>query len=336
MRRIDNPSISPTSLVLGLGFATAISVLLLDQIAPATIDPLLTPFKDMFLAKALWNASHKVIKEIVLNPVFYAMVLGILALELWIPVDRQQKVFSVSFWQDLIWCLGDFFLKVLLLVPFTNLLVLFYRQFLSPFSLSVLADHRPPTWGILLIAVLVVDFGAWFAHFLSHKIPFLWRFHAVHHAQRELNLFTDTRFHFGDALVAYPLQLFPVFLLMIAMPSGSTYAPYGAVYFFFRIWYPRLYHANIKTNFGPFRYLLVTPQSHRIHHSIEPRHYDQNFGVVFSIWDRIFQTHYKGEHEYPATGIDDECFPVEHKGGVFELLKNYGRQLIYPLQFWRT
>jgi sterol desaturase/sphingolipid hydroxylase (fatty acid hydroxylase superfamily) len=97
-------------------------------------------------------------------------------------------------------------------------------------------------------------------------------------------------------------------------------------------WYTRFYHGNIRTNLGPLRYVLVTPQSHRIHHSIEPRHLDTNFGALFSIWDRLFGTQYRGHDEYPETGIADAAFPHEAKGDLRSLLVTPLAQMAYPLR----
>jgi sterol desaturase/sphingolipid hydroxylase (fatty acid hydroxylase superfamily) len=97
-------------------------------------------------------------------------------------------------------------------------------------------------------------------------------------------------------------------------------------------WYARISHANLRTHFGPLRFALVTPQSHRIHHSLERRHRDQNFGTLFCIWDRLFGTQWPGHDEYPATGIADESFPSESAPGIANLLTSYFAQLYYPFQ----
>jgi sterol desaturase/sphingolipid hydroxylase (fatty acid hydroxylase superfamily) len=115
----------------------------------------------------------------------------------------------------------------------------------------------------------------------------------------------------------------PMFMLEIDAPM--------AVYLVLALkWYPKLYHANVKTNFGLFKYVMVTPQSHRIHHSIDPRHRDKNFGVVFSFWDRMFGTLYPHYDEYPETGITDHRFPLEQDIRGMNLIWNYLHQLAYP------
>ncbi len=142
--------------------------------------------------------------------------------------------------------------------------------------LSILSVNAIQSWSLafkVTLALLVNDFLDWFHHGVRHKGWVFWCFHTVHHSQREMNMFTDERVHVMDELVANCLVCIPMFMFMVDAPT--------AVYFALLLrWYPKLYHANIKANFGLLRYVLVTPQSHRLHHSIEPQHRDRNFGVI--------------------------------------------------------
>jgi len=78
--------------------------------------------------------------------------------------------------------------------------------------------------------------------------------------------------------------------------------------------------------------VLVTPQSHRVHHSIEGRHSDTNFGSLFSVWDHLFGTQYRRYDEYPDTGIEDAAFPVERSTRIRDLLVTPIVQMAYPFQ----
>ena len=91
-----------------------------------------------------------------------------------------------------------------------------------------------------------------------------------------------------------------------------------------------LSHSNIKTNLGPLRFILVTPQSHRVHHSIEPEYFDMNFGVTLCVWDRLFGTHSPRDDVYPATGVPDQSFPLETDRPLSQLPKTLLGQLSYP------
>jgi hypothetical protein len=131
--------------------------------------------------------------------------------------------------------------------------------------------------------------------------------------------------HPVDEVVAHCLVFVPLFMFSIG-------APLTLYLVLFLKWYPKICHANVKTNFGWLKYVLVTPQSHRLHHSIEERHSDRNFGVIFSIWDRLFGTLYPHYDEYPSTGVPDTGFPLERQVGCLAVMRNYVSQLLYPFQ----
>jgi sterol desaturase/sphingolipid hydroxylase (fatty acid hydroxylase superfamily) len=158
---------------------------------------------------------------------------------------------------------------------------------------------------------------------VRHHVRSLWYFHAVHHSQTELNFFTEYRVHPIDDVFLFTIGVVP--LMMVR----SGFAAIVAVVWI-RHWHTRVYHSNIRSNFGLLRYVLVTPQSHRVHHSIEPRHQNHNFGLTFSIWDHLFGTQWRRYDEYPETGINDLDFPFEQRrlGELGTLLG----QLLYPFR----
>ncbi len=83
---------------------------------------------------------------------------------------------------------------------------------------------------------------------------------------------------------------------------------------------------------GSLLILAVAPQSHRIHHSVDPRHHAKNFGVVFSFWDRLMGTQWHDHTEYPDTGIPDLAFPTEESTTPVGVMRDYVRQLVYPFR----
>jgi len=176
-----------------------------------------------------------------------------------------------------------------------------------------------------VIAILVQDFCHYSQHYIHHKVPWLWNLHAVHHSQKELNFFTDFRYHVLEYVLR---EIFLVIPFLILAVDATAFVFYSIA----RQWYTHFYHANIKTNLGPLRYILVTPQSHRVHHSFTTRHWDKNFGSVFVFWDFLFRTQYKGWDEYPETGIPDELFPHEKKTDLLSLLTMPVRQMIYSFE----
>ena len=198
-----------------------------------------------------------------------------------------------------------------------------YERFLSGFSFSFTENWSNTSR--VIAGLFLSDFLSWFHHYVRHKIPVLWKFHAVHHSQTQMNPFTDYRAHFIEYLVAKPVVLIP--LLMLHLP-----VEYAIGIVIFQRCYTLAYHANLKTNYGVLRYILVTPQSHRIHHSILERHSDKNFGVILCIWDRIFGTHCSDAGAYPAVGVRDPDFPMENDPRLLGAFKCFVRQNVYPFQ----
>jgi sterol desaturase/sphingolipid hydroxylase (fatty acid hydroxylase superfamily) len=253
---------------------------------------------------------------------FYALVGIILLLEWAQPIYTRSKPFSVSFCHDFLWFVLDALFVGILLPIYQSFLFGFYNSHLG----FLRTDINPwPLPGQILFAVLVADFIRWLHHLLRHKVILFWYFHVVHHSQRDMTLFTDLRVHPVERLIETAVTFIPFLSLRTPMTLASFLG-----WYMFESWYARFYHTNIKTNLGILRYVLVTPQSHRIHHSREKQHRDKNFGAIFSIWDHLFGTQYRNYNEYPDTGIDDVAFPHETELGWRTTLGTLFLQLIYP------
>jgi sterol desaturase/sphingolipid hydroxylase (fatty acid hydroxylase superfamily) len=261
------------------------------------------------------------VRNTLFNPLFWGFLGAILILERLFPAQRGQRIFSVGLAQDVVWFLLQPVLINVIHKTVVRSLVGVHRGYLAFFTIRAVGIL--PTWILLVWSILLVDFLQWFHHWVRHKVPVFWEFHTVHHAQRQLNLFTDLRYHIVEYVITQTIITLP--LLMFTTDTSKIFA-----ISLFLTWYTRVYHANIRTDFGPLRYILVTPQSHRIHHSIEPQHQDKNFGVIFCFWDRMFGTQYRGWDEYPETGIADESFPNETTVRGLELLRTPIRQHLYP------
>jgi sterol desaturase/sphingolipid hydroxylase (fatty acid hydroxylase superfamily) len=141
-----------------------------------------------------------------------------------------------------------------------------------------------PFWLAFVLSLLIFDFAIWLQHLISHKVPALWRLHQVHHADRDLDVTTAIRFH--------PIEI----LLSMALKIGLVYtlgAPAAAVIAFEVILngMAMFNHANVrlpKQVDAALRLVLVTPDMHRVHHSVLRREHDANYGFNLSIWDRLF------------------------------------------------
>ncbi len=138
-------------------------------------------------------------------------------------------------------------------------------------------------WAYALGFVLL-DLWQYLWHRLNHAVPFLWRFHAVHHADRELSASSGLRFHTGEIVLSSVARLAVLPLL------GMTV---GQVLFYEAVLLPVIlfHHGNVGVPAGAdrwLRWLIVTPWMHWVHHSDYQPETDSNFSSVFSFWDRIF------------------------------------------------
>ncbi|MEO3416722.1 sterol desaturase family protein [Roseovarius sp. CAU 1744] len=144
-----------------------------------------------------------------------------------------------------------------------------------------------PLWLAIVLTVLIFDLAIWAQHLVTHKIPFLWRFHRVHHADRDIDVTTAIRFHPVEIALSMLLKIGLVYLL--GPPA------IGIIIFEIVLNGTAMFnHANIKLP-GPvdavIRRVLVTPDMHRVHHSIFRHEHDSNYGFALSIWDRLFGTY---------------------------------------------
>lgn len=147
------------------------------------------------------------------------------------------------------------------------------------------AVHLPELPRVLL-GVLFLDIWTYFWHRMSHGIPMLWRFHRVHHSEPCMDVTAATRFHLGEIFVSSVLRIPLLFCLGIPFAALFLYEGVLFVMVLFQ-------HANITLP-APvdrcLRWILVTPDMHRVHHSQEVIETDTNFSSLLSIWDRVFGT----------------------------------------------
>lgn len=143
-----------------------------------------------------------------------------------------------------------------------------------------------PLWLEIVIAFLMLDFAIWAQHLASHKIPVLWRLHRVHHADRDIDVSTAIRFHPIEIALSMGLKIALVYLLGASVVAVILFEVVlnGAAMF---------NHANIRLGkWDQFlRIAVVTPDMHRIHHSVDREEHDMNYGFNLSVWDRLFGTY---------------------------------------------
>ena len=254
------------------------------------------------------------------------LVLLLVAQFLW-PARRDLPGANVGLVQDAVWFVLNTALAVTVVAGYLALVERAYGGLLGDWSFD-LGDELG-AWGLPLTALVVTDLMAWTSHYLHHKVPLLWAFHAVHHSSEQMNVFSDSRQHLVETLVTATMVFVPARLLGLDAPAASGLA-------FLSIYVGAFIHANIRTDLGPARFLLISPQAHRVHHSAAPEHIDTNFGVILAPWDYLFGTRYPHDDEYPTTGIHDRTFPLERRADPAALLTTWARQLAYPVHHLRS
>ena len=158
-------------------------------------------------------------------------------------------------------------------------------------------------WLAIIATVVLMDFAIWLQHVMVHAVPVLWRLHRLHHADLDYDVTTGARFHPIEILLSLGIKFAVIALLG---------APAAAVLVFEVILnaMAMFNHANFKLPLGldaVLRTMFVTPDMHRVHHSIIPEETNSNFGFNLSIWDRLFGTYIAqptGGHEGMTIGID--------------------------------
>ncbi|HZR15353.1 MAG TPA: sterol desaturase family protein [Acidimicrobiia bacterium] len=163
-------------------------------------------------------------------------------------------------------------------------------------------------------ALLVTSFAGYWAHRTTHRVPWLWRFHKVHHSIREMDWLAAARLHPVDQAFTRSCVVIPLYVL------GFSRATFGA-FLVFTTLQALFIHANVRLTFGPLRYVLATPEFHHWHHGNVEAAYDTNFAGEFPFVDKLFGTLHLPHREWPERyGVDDE------------LPSGYLRQLAWPFR----
>src|SRR5437867_141438 len=143
-----------------------------------------------------------------------------------------------------------------------------------------------PRWLQIAVAVTLMDYTLWFWHYWNHKVPFLWRFHLVHHVDRDLDASTGLRFHCAELVISIPWRAAQVVVIGVSPLAFSVWQTALQVSVLF-------HHANVRLPLALERRLVrvvVTPRMHGIHHSTVRGETDANWSSGFTLWDRLHGT----------------------------------------------
>jgi lathosterol oxidase len=247
---------------------------------------------------------------------FFLLDLFFLAL-IFVPIERlfpllaEQKIFRAGWWTDL-----AYFFSSHLLVQILTLLTMapaafFFRWALdSPWQRAIGAQ---PAWVQFIEILVIADLAEYWIHRIFHRVPFLWRFHQIHHSSTHMDWLAGSRLHLLDVVVTRAFVFAPMYALGFA-PAPLT------IYLVFVSFHAVFLHANVRFRFGRLAWIFGTPRFHHWHHSAEIM--DKNFAIHLPFIDWLFGTLYLPKDRWPSIyGIRGNPVP-----------ERFSEQLLYPLK----
>lgn len=166
-----------------------------------------------------------------------------------------------------------------------------------------------PLWAYGLLGLLLLDLiGAYTAHWVEHKVRFLWLFHLVHHSDLQVDTTTANRHHPGESVIRFTFTLIAVVLAGAPIWLVMLYQSLSVVLSQFN-------HANIRLPDWLDRalsYVIVSPNMHKIHHHYRQPYTDTNYGNIFAFWDRMFGTYRDMDVSTIVYGIDTHMAEAEN------------------------
>ena len=242
-----------------------------------------------------------------------ASALLFIALEKLAPHRREQPILRPDFWHD-----GRYFIFNHLAIGI--FLFMTVRAVPSLFAWTINAGLQH--WfgslpGIVQFALVLVtaDLMEYATHRAMHEIPFLWRFHAVHHSAERMDWMAGSRLHFLEPLVTRMAVMLPAFIL------GASDGPL-LCYIVWAGFQAGLVHSNFGLELGPLKYLVATPLFHHWHHGSDKEAIDINYAAHLPVLDRLFGTYHMPADRWPKNyGVVGDPLP-----------KGIWRQFLYPFQ----
>ena len=249
-----------------------------------------------------------------------AISLVCFALERLKPWRPKQEVLRKGFVQDLFWLVFNMQYVGWILAIGTVELISLCDGGLQSLGLPTASDLEliaswPLGWQILFAFVLK-DFISWNVHRLLHIVPWMWEFHKLHHSIEELDWLAGFRGHWGEIVIHRTISFLPLVIL-----GADPFAIF--IVSVIALLLHELTHANLRQDWGVFRYVINSPRFHSWHHDVKMYGKGgQNFGVSLSLWDWLFRTAYwpkdaeqpetlgfHGMKRFPKGVIARLCFP---------------------------
>ena len=249
----------------------------------------------------------------------FAGVLALMALWEWLSPRRHQEIGRVRRWPSNLGIIALNTVVVRLVFPLATVGMALLTE---AHGWGLFRAIEAPTWLAIAASVILLDLAIYFQHVLFHAVPMVWRLHRMHHTDLEFDVTTGLRFHPIEILLSMGIKLWVV---------AALGTPAVAVLVF-----EVLLNATSMFNHGNvrlparidrlLRWIVVTPEMHRVHHSIVPRETNSNFGFNVPWWDRLFGT-YRAQ---PAAGHEGMTIGIAQFRDPSEL--RLDRMLIQPFR----
>ncbi len=252
---------------------------------------------------------------------FAACAIQVLRLCVWLvlltlifaPLERlfalhPQKFFRKAVLTDLCYYfLSSLIPSFLLSVPLALLAWAVHRSMPDAFMAGVAAW---PSWLRIVAALVVGDVGFYWGHRLSHEIPLLWRFHAIHHSAEHVDFLVNTRAHPVDLVFTRLCGLVPLYILGLAAPMRGNASLIPILVLLLGVSWGFFIHANVRWRLGPFEWLIASPAFHHWHHTNDgPQYINKNYAPLLPWIDRIFGTLYLPRANQPKCYGIDQTLP---------------------------
>ena len=251
---------------------------------------------------------------------FWLLVVSLICwlLERIFPWRKNQTAFRQQIGQDFFWLIFNGHYAGVLIAYFTYWVVVQINASLSLFDFPApeqlnLLSHAPG-WIQFIVFFILADFIEWSVHNLLHRITWMWEFHKLHHSITIMDWIGSFRFHWMEIIIYRTFKYVPLVILGVNPQIILTIAIIATLI-------GHLNHANLKWDYGIFRYVLNSPRFHVWHHDVilQGQH-GQNFAIVLSTWDWLFSTaYYPADIEQPdSLGFEDiDKFPKGLIGRLF-------------------
>ncbi|MSP03291.1 MAG: sterol desaturase family protein [Acetobacteraceae bacterium] len=228
--------------------------------------------------------------------------------------ERPQKVLRKQIGNDLIYYVLSWLLPPMVMAVPLLVVAWAARQFIPSGFHATIAEV--PFWARAIVALVVGDIGYYWGHRCLHTVPFLWRFHSVHHSAEDVDFLTNTRLHPLDMAFGRLSGLIPVYALGLAAPTAEDSLLPVVIVLTGTLW-GFFIHANLRWHYGPLEWVIGTPPFHRWHHALTPA--NRNFASLLPWIDMIFGTYHSPKGQSPSSyGI-----PAPMPGALAD-------QLIFP------